>query len=162
VVFSCHEHWVVRTRYFCDLTQNGSLRNDSKDLLSITKQYRQRAIRSPHALSVSNAYVAHNMPCFPRYSSTSDFAKKFIPLLVIFVTALLLGFLSHAPGSLGVIDAAMLIALPQFQKEELLESLPIFRFVYFILPLCGAVLARALRELWFNLAARRLRDPKRQ
>jgi uncharacterized membrane protein YbhN (UPF0104 family) len=81
----------------------------------------------------------------------------FIPLLVIFVTALLLGFLSHAPGSLGVIEAAMLLALPQFQKEELLASLLIFRFVYFILPLCCAVLLLGMRELWLNTAARRRR-----
>ena len=78
----------------------------------------------------------------------------FITLLVVFVTALLLGFLSHAPGSLGVIEAAMLIALPQFQKEELLASLLIFRFVYFILPLCCAVLLLGLRELWLNATAR--------
>lgn len=84
----------------------------------------------------------------------------FVTLVVIFVTALLLGFLSHAPGSLGVIEAAMLIALPQFQKEELLASLLIFRFIYFILPLCGAVLALSLRETWLNVCARRERNRK--
>lgn len=82
-------------------------------------------------------------------------AIGFITLLVVFVTALLLGFLSHTPGSLGVIEAAMLIALPQFQKEELLASLLIFRFIYFILPLCGAVLALGLRELWSSTTAGR-------
>lgn len=85
-------------------------------------------------------------------------AIGFVTLLVVFVTALLLGFLSHAPGSLGVIEAAMLIALPQFQKEELLASLLIFRFIYFILPLCCAVLLLGLRELWFNTQARRKRN----
>ena len=48
-----------------------------------------------------------------------DPSVDFITVLVIFVTATLLGFLSHAPGSLGVFEAAMLIALPQFEKEEL-------------------------------------------
>jgi uncharacterized membrane protein YbhN (UPF0104 family) len=71
----------------------------------------------------------------------------FIALLVIFVTALLLGFLSHAPGSLGIIEAAMLIALPQFQKEELLASLLVFRLIYFILPLGCAVVFLGLREI---------------
>lgn len=84
---------------------------------------------------------------------------EFVTLLVIFVTALLIGFLSHAPGSLGVIEAAMLLALPQFQKEELLASLLIFRFIYFILPLCCAVLLLGLRELWVNSVARLPRDP---
>jgi uncharacterized membrane protein YbhN (UPF0104 family) len=72
----------------------------------------------------------------------------FIALLVIFVTAVLLGFLSHAPGSLGVIEAAILVGLPQFQKEELLASLLIFRFLYFVLPLFVAALLLGLRELW--------------
>ena len=75
-----------------------------------------------------------------------------ITLVVIFVTAALLGFLSHAPGSLGVFEAAMLVALPQFQKEELLAALLIFRVLYFMLPFCAAVLLMSAREGW--LAAR--------
>jgi hypothetical protein len=74
-------------------------------------------------------------------------AIDFITLLVVFVTAILLGFLSHAPGSLGVIEVAMLVGLPQFPKEELLASLLIFRFVYFVLPLALAALLLGLREL---------------
>src|SRR5262249_23997862 len=34
---------------------------------------------------------------------------NFIILLVVFVTAILAGFASHAPGSLGVIEVAMLV-----------------------------------------------------
>jgi uncharacterized membrane protein YbhN (UPF0104 family) len=75
-------------------------------------------------------------------------AIDFITLLVIFVTAILLGFLSHAPGSLGVIEAAMLVGLPQFAKEELLASLLIFRFLYFVLPVSLAALMLGMRELW--------------
>jgi len=82
----------------------------------------------------------------------------FITVLVIYVTATLLGFLSHAPGSLGVFEAAMLIALPQFPKEELLASLLIFRVLYFILPLFLAVLVLGIRELW--LSAGKARDAK--
>lgn len=74
-------------------------------------------------------------------------AIDFITLLVVFVTAILLGFLSHAPGSLGVIEVAMLVGLPQFPKEELLASLLIFRFLYFVLPLSLAALLLGLREL---------------
>lgn len=71
----------------------------------------------------------------------------FITLLVVFVTATLLGFLSHAPGSLGVFEAAMLVGLPLFQKEGLLASLLIFRLLYFVFPLFLAALLLALREL---------------
>lgn len=74
-------------------------------------------------------------------------AVGFLTVWVIYVTATLLGFLSHAPGSLGVFEAAMLIALPQYPKEELLASLLIFRCLYFVLPLMVALLVMAAREL---------------
>jgi glycosyltransferase 2 family protein len=75
-------------------------------------------------------------------------ALDFVALLVIFVTAMLLGFLSHAPGSLGVMEAAMLIGLQQFQKEELLAALLLFRTMYFVLPLFLAASLLAARESW--------------
>jgi glycosyltransferase 2 family protein len=71
----------------------------------------------------------------------------FVPLLVIFVMATLLGFLSHAPGSLGVFEATLLVGLPQFEKEGLLASLVIFRVLYFILPFALALLVLGGREL---------------
>ena len=80
----------------------------------------------------------------------SDPSIGFITVLMTFVIATLLGFLSHAPGSLGVFDAAMLVGLPQFEKEQLLASLLIFRVLYFILPLFLAVLVLGIRELWFS------------
>ena len=59
----------------------------------------------------------------------------------------LLGFASHAPGSLGVFDAAMLLTLPQVGKEQLLASLLIFRCLYFLLPFVIAITAFGIREL---------------
>ena len=58
----------------------------------------------------------------------------FVSLAVVFILATLLGFASHAPGSLGVFDAAMLVALPQFSKEQLLATLVVFRILYFLIP----------------------------
>ena len=78
-------------------------------------------------------------------------AIDFPTLLVVFVAAILLGFLSHAPGSLGVIEAAMLVGLPQFPKEELLASLLIFRVLYFVLPVALAALLLGSRECWLAL-----------
>jgi uncharacterized membrane protein YbhN (UPF0104 family) len=78
-------------------------------------------------------------------SSTS---ADFITVAVAYVAATLLGFLSHAPGSLGVFEAAMLVSLPQFQKEELLATLLIFRCIYFVIPLMLAASLLAIRELW--------------
>ena len=74
-------------------------------------------------------------------------AVAFVPVLVIFVTATLLGTVSHLPGSLGVIEAALLIGLPQFRKEELLAALLTFRVAYFVIPFLLATLALGLREL---------------
>ena len=79
-------------------------------------------------------------------------AIDFTTLLVTYVLATLLGFVSHAPGSLGVFDAAMLVGLPQFDKNELLAALLVFRLIYYILPFCVALCVMGARELWLNLA----------
>jgi uncharacterized membrane protein YbhN (UPF0104 family) len=73
-------------------------------------------------------------------------AIDFVHLLVIFVAAMLIGVLSYAPGSLGVLEAAVFIGLPQFGKEELLASLVTFRVLYFVIPLLTAALLLGLRE----------------
>lgn len=74
-------------------------------------------------------------------------ATEFAVVAVAFVAATLLGFISHAPGSLGIFDATMLLALAQFEREEMLASLLIFRFLYFVVPFALAVLALGIREL---------------
>ncbi len=43
--------------------------------------------------------------------------SDFIAILVTFIFATLLGFASHAPGGIGVFDAAMMVALPQFERR---------------------------------------------
>lgn len=77
-----------------------------------------------------------------------DPVVAFPTILVVFLTATLLGTVSHAPGGLGVIEATVLIGLPQFQREELLAALLTFRALYFVLPLLLATLTLGLRELW--------------
>jgi uncharacterized membrane protein YbhN (UPF0104 family) len=81
----------------------------------------------------------------------------FVAMMVTFLTATLLGTVSHAPGGLGVIEVTMLVGLPQFQREELLAALLTFRALYFVLPLLLATLSLGLRELY--LLARRAADP---
>jgi uncharacterized membrane protein YbhN (UPF0104 family) len=75
----------------------------------------------------------------------------FVVLAVIFVSATLLGFASHAPGGIGVFDAAMLVALWQFDKEELLAGLLLFRLLYYIVPFVIALFILGLRELLLAL-----------
>jgi uncharacterized membrane protein YbhN (UPF0104 family) len=70
----------------------------------------------------------------------------FVTLAVIFVTATLLGFASHAPGGLGVFDATMLVALWEFDKEDLLAGLLLFRLLYYITPFVIALIMLGIRE----------------
>jgi uncharacterized membrane protein YbhN (UPF0104 family) len=75
---------------------------------------------------------------------------------VIFVAATLLGFASHAPGGLGVFDAAMMVALWQFDKEDLLAGLLLFRLLYYIIPFVISLAILGVRELLLSRAARRI------
>src|SRR6185503_2520900 len=80
----------------------------------------------------------------------------FVALAVIFVAATLLGFASHSPGGLGVFDAAMLLALLEFEydKVQLLAGLLLFRLLYYITPFVIALVILGGRELWLSLRAR--------
>jgi hypothetical protein len=87
----------------------------------------------------------------------------FISLAVVFILATLLGFASHAPGSLGVFDAAMLVALPEFGREQMLATLLVFRILYFMIPFGISISIMGMRELWLNVVVpwqdrRRLND----
>ena len=83
----------------------------------------------------------------------------FAAVLVVFVTATLLGIVSHTPGSLGVVEAAMLVGLPQYPREELLAALVTFRVLDFFLPLMMAMLMFGAREL--RLLARQAQNRRR-
>jgi uncharacterized membrane protein YbhN (UPF0104 family) len=75
----------------------------------------------------------------------------FITIAVVFVSATLLGFASHAPGGLGVFDAAMLVALWQFDKEQVLAGLLLFRVLYYLVPFALALTILGIRELLLNM-----------
>jgi uncharacterized membrane protein YbhN (UPF0104 family) len=80
----------------------------------------------------------------------------FVTVAVIFVAATLLGFASHAPGGLGVFDAAMMVALWQFDKEDLLAGLLLFRLLYYIVPFALSLGVLGIREALLSRAARRI------
>jgi uncharacterized membrane protein YbhN (UPF0104 family) len=81
----------------------------------------------------------------------------FVTVAVIFVAATLLGFASHAPGGLGVFDAAMLVALWQFDKEDLLAGLLLFRLLYYIVPFVLSLAVLGAREILLSRGMLRLR-----
>ncbi|NVO14519.1 MAG: UPF0104 family protein [Rhodoplanes sp.] len=75
----------------------------------------------------------------------------FVTVAVIFVAATLLGFASHSPGGLGVFDAAMLVALWQYDKEQLLAGLLLFRLLYYLVPFALALGILGGREIWLGV-----------
>lgn len=81
-------------------------------------------------------------------------AIDFAPLAVIVVFGTLLGFLSHAPGSIGALDAAMLIGLPSFDRAELVATLLLYRLLYFVAPFALALAGLGLREAYVQLRKR--------
>jgi glycosyltransferase 2 family protein len=71
---------------------------------------------------------------------------ELVTIAIAFVAATLIGYASHAPGSLGVFEAAMLVALPEVPKDELVAGLLVFRVLYFLVPFCLALLSMACWE----------------
>ncbi len=85
---------------------------------------------------------------------------SFVTLLVVFVSATMLGFASHAPGGLGVFDAAMLVALWQFPKEDLVAGLLLFRLLYYLIPFVLALSILGTRELLYMRSGRIVPRPR--
>jgi len=56
-----------------------------------------------------------------------------------------------------VFDAAMLVALWQYDKEDLLAGLLLFRVLYYMTPFALALAILGSRELWLSATARRTR-----
>jgi uncharacterized membrane protein YbhN (UPF0104 family) len=81
----------------------------------------------------------------------------FVTLAVVFVSATLLGFASHAPGGIGVFDAAMLVALWQYDKEDLLAGLLLFRLLYYVAPFVLSLAILGIREIMLAVRAARAR-----
>jgi glycosyltransferase 2 family protein len=76
----------------------------------------------------------------------------FVTVAVIFVSATLLGFASTAPGGLGVFDFAMFVALWQYDRENLLAGLLIFRLLYYVVPFALALTILGIRELLLDVS----------
>src|SRR6516162_1258123 len=79
----------------------------------------------------------------------------FVTLAVIFVSSTLLGFASHSPGGLGVFDAAMLVGLWQFDTEDLVAGLLLFRLLYYLVPFGISLAILGGREVWLSLQVAR-------
>lgn len=67
--------------------------------------------------------------------------------ILIFVSAMLLGIVSHAPGGIGVFEATVLAALPAGRSADVLVALLLYRAIYNLLPFLLAAIALALQPL---------------
>lgn len=65
----------------------------------------------------------------------------------VFVLAVVAAVVTNIPGGLGVIEAVVIVALPDVPTDELLGRLLAFRIVYYVLPLVLASLVLASYEL---------------
>jgi phosphatidylglycerol lysyltransferase len=64
----------------------------------------------------------------------ADAVIAFPTFAALFVVAMTLGMLSHAPGGAGVIEATVLLALPNLEPDAVLASLLLWRVVYYLIP----------------------------
>ena len=74
-------------------------------------------------------------------------------LLGAFVTAQVLGLLSHVPGGLGVFEGAMVLLLaPYLPGDRLVAALLLYRLLYYAIPLSFALLVLLADELLLRRA----------
>jgi uncharacterized membrane protein YbhN (UPF0104 family) len=73
-------------------------------------------------------------------------APPFADFVPIYLTALIAGIVSHAPGGLGVFEAILLGAFPAQARAEVLAGLLCYRLVYNLLPFAVAGLSLAVFE----------------
>jgi uncharacterized membrane protein YbhN (UPF0104 family) len=76
---------------------------------------------------------------------------QYFDVLSAYILANTATIITHTPGGLGVIETVVLTAL---QRPELIGAVLLFRFVYFLLPLCLGAILFAAAELRWRIRAR--------
>jgi uncharacterized membrane protein YbhN (UPF0104 family) len=74
-------------------------------------------------------------------------AIPYLEVLYAFVLANTATIITHAPGGLGVIETVVILVL---QRPELIGAVLVFRFVYFLVPLCLGGMLLVVSEAWFG------------
>jgi uncharacterized membrane protein YbhN (UPF0104 family) len=76
-----------------------------------------------------------------------SFAAPYGTFLAAYMLAQTVGFVSQIPGGIGAFDATLLALLAPFaSSESLAAALVIYRVIYYLVPLCGAVVVVAFGE----------------
>jgi len=71
----------------------------------------------------------------------------YVGVASVYVIANTTALISHVPGGLGVIESVVMYLLP---GQDLIGPLLVFRFVYFLMPLCIGILVLLVTELVFR------------
>lgn len=82
----------------------------------------------------------------------------YLEILAIFMASIVVGLMSHVPGSLGVFESAVILLIQPAEEHTLplIGALLAFRAVYYLLPLVCGVTLLAVSEMhrWRKLLAR--------
>jgi uncharacterized membrane protein YbhN (UPF0104 family) len=93
--------------------------------------------------SVNFAFVA---ACLHQaLAAVTDVA--YVGVASVYVIANTTALISHVPGGLGVIESVVMYLLP---GQDLIGPLLVFRFVYFLIPLCIGLVVFLVTELFYK------------
>lgn len=70
----------------------------------------------------------------------------YLPFLAVYLASVLAGVLSHVPAGLGVLESVLLLLLPDVPPEQLLAAVLMYRVIYEIIPVLGALALWGLFE----------------
>jgi len=76
----------------------------------------------------------------------ADLVQSYPYFFVIYIGAIGLGILSHAPGGLGVFEATLIAGLGAAGRSDVVAALLLYRLIYTLLPFLVAVLG--LAAIW--------------
>lgn len=65
----------------------------------------------------------------------ADAAGALSGFFVVFISAIILGALSHTPGGLGVFEATLMAGLGVLGRSDVVGALVLYRVIYYLLPL---------------------------
>ena len=78
----------------------------------------------------------------------ADVAPGLAVFTILFITAVVAGSASHAPGGLGVLEATILLGLGAGDRPDVIAALLAFRIIYYVLPMAIAGLALTAMEAY--------------
>ncbi|WP_230532270.1 lysylphosphatidylglycerol synthase domain-containing protein [Microvirga roseola] len=80
---------------------------------------------------------------------------SFETFLAVYIFAVMLGVVSHAPGGLGVFEATILLALSSYPREPVLGALLLYRLCYYLVPFVVALALLGAYEIRNRIRAAR-------